>query len=227
MRRKEYTKLEAVSVEIGDSFEYKLETVTDKISQIRVLLPRSEAKSSCGFFKSAHRPVPGGHSLPWWMEYDDHDNILRSKDKVPNLKEDRRQFIVQIEDEAGIIQEKFTINITAPEETNDLREIKEDKNMNPSSQPSLTAEVELTDLGTIVKSEESKLLSTDGTSQKLNSLSAPLPRGHRQGSSIPRPSGGPNTITLPADSPLRAAKSKAQTHTSANNEENVEYRRCC
>ncbi len=206
MNKKQYTKLENISVEIGNSFEYPLETKADKIYQIRVLLPFSEAKSCCGFFKPVHRPIPGGNSIPWWMEYDDHDNILRSRNKVPELNKDKRELIVQVEDEAGIIQEKFTIRITSPEEkNNNLREVKEDNNDQSRLGEQVTDEVEMTNMRESPQPEEKSNLVSSTSGETL------LPPSNRQ--SLPARPSVVSPMLTPPDSPLRAAESRAKNMT--------------
>ncbi len=110
-RKNQYTLLKEndPTAVIGQKFSYALTTPEEKIHHFRTALPVPESKGCCQFFKPAQRRLPGTEGLPWWLIYDPHSNTLHSKGALPQIN--CSALIVQAEDEAGVILEKFTINI--------------------------------------------------------------------------------------------------------------------
>jgi hypothetical protein len=110
-----YTRIDHRAV-IGENFSYEFDTPLEQIHRIQVGVPHTEERGCSRFFKPSYRPLPGGDRLPWWMEYDEHKNILRSKGRVPSGI-DGHSLVVQAEGEAGIILEKFTLTVGQAEAT--------------------------------------------------------------------------------------------------------------
>ncbi len=185
---------------IGQPFAYTFTTPREEIHHIRTAIPLKESKGCCQFFKPKEWHLPGSDGLPWWLIYDQHSNTLRSKGVVPTI-DPRDELVVQAEDEAGVILEKFTIHIVPQNQKIREMESKEDEREDAPglevaerADPSSKTQIELMPFH-----ETGSFTRDTDTLIEIGSPSGGSPSmmyQHRP-SQIPRPS-----VPLESDSPL-------------------------
>ena len=118
---------------VGSNIELKLETPLELISEFSVRLPTPKVKC-CQFFQLPPA-LPGGITMPSWLEYDPFSNILRTKEPIP-AEMAGKVLVIQVAGDMGVILEQFDLRIESSRQDAD---ISEDTPFSPSI-PTVTSE---------------------------------------------------------------------------------------
>jgi len=97
---------EKQTVKIGEKYQYTFKTPLEEVYRVRVKIPNTNKRC----YESLYRPLPGGVHMPTWMEYDPDQNMLRSKDILPEYIT-WKELIIQIKDKDNMTREQFTLYI--------------------------------------------------------------------------------------------------------------------
>ena len=97
-----------IEKEVGEQFRLTLQTPAEVISDLAVRFPAQQACSRCCQFFKLPQSLPGGATLPLWMEYNPETNEIRTKTTIP-VGSVNKNFIIQASDANGVILEEYTL----------------------------------------------------------------------------------------------------------------------
>jgi hypothetical protein len=200
--RKQHYQREVRESAVGEELTLRLQTPAEQIHQVMLKLPPTRSRCSCFQFFKLPSALPGGASLPPWLEYEPFENVLRTKTPIPRSAP--KDLIVQVCGERGVILEQFELRIlptrsapfAASSQVNRL--VEEEPLLSPATTSSAS---ELDE----IKSRP----APDIELQILSSSASPVSTG----SSSER-TAQPTALRLAADSPLVKAATKSPSPRS-------------